>query len=137
MSSLEHKFMQQQESNQSLRRENIELQSKIKKVEERLKAYTKVGDIERNLNKVIHGLKKSIKDKDVELEAIKKEIKDMKETREREGSAHNEDRPKVPSAQKHRAEPKEVKIPALPAQGAPHGHCMNCAKSKVEISRLA
>lgn len=107
------------------------MQTKLKKLEEKMKAYAKVGDIERNLNRVIMGLKKNLKEKETEVEGVKKELKELRESN-REGS-HHEDRPKVPSAPKHRPEPKELRPPPLVMNiqhGTPQNHCSNCTKTK-------
>jgi hypothetical protein len=84
------------------------------------------------------GLKKNLKDKDAEVEALRKDLKETKEAH-KEASQHD-DRPKVPSAQKHRAEMKELKPPVLPPTLAQHGtpqNCPNCSKNKAELTKLS
>lgn len=79
MSGLEHKMMQLQDSNHLLRKQNSELSQKLKKSEEKIKGYTRFNETEKNMNRVILGLKKTIKDKETEIQSLKK---DMKESRD-------------------------------------------------------
>jgi len=64
LSGLEHKMLQLQEANHVLRKDNSELSQKLKKNEEKVRGFARFNDTEKNLNRVIIGLKKTIKDKD-------------------------------------------------------------------------
>ncbi len=58
-----------------MRRENTETSGKLKKAEEKLKFMGKATDVERNLNRVVLSLKKTIREKEMENENLKKEMK--------------------------------------------------------------
>jgi len=67
MSGLENKMLQLQEANYAMRKENSELSQKLKKVEEKVRGCTRFNETEKSLNRVILGLKKTVKDKDAEI----------------------------------------------------------------------
>lgn len=49
--------------------------NKARKAEEKLKAYVRFGETEKNLNRIITGLKKNLRDREVELENTRKDLK--------------------------------------------------------------
>lgn len=75
MSGIEHRLAQLQEGNHALRRENSELSQKLRKTEEKIKGFSRFNETEKNLNRVVLGLKKTIKDKEAEIETLRRDMK--------------------------------------------------------------